>query len=209
MVKKRKDSDERRPSSACKECILEKCREYREANPEKFRESWKRSEQRPERRQKQLEKAKTPQMREKQKQWRKNNADKLRGYCHKRRAMKENLVNDLTEEQWQFALEFFGHSCAYCGKSEEENREESGWALEREHVVPLTKGGGYTATNIIPACRKCNGSKFNSDFDEWYPQQDFFSQERYDRIIAYFSAVLVAKYSNDNENRDNRFFFIA
>lgn len=199
-----------RHSSEGKVCNIKRARERTLANPEKAREASRKTEQRPERRQKQLEKAKDPAMKAKNQEWRKNNGDKLRGYVHKRRALKAELINDLTEAEWDRCIEYFGHACAYCGKSEEENRISSGLggALEREPVTPMSKGGGYTVTNIVPACRACNGSKHNADFSEWYPQQQFYSEERYDKIIAYFSDALVAKYSQQDSDRDERFFLL-
>lgn len=199
-------SNERRPDSRCKDCTKEKNRQYREADPERWREMCRRSEKRPERRRQQLEKAKSPEMQAKHKDWSKNNTDKLRGYCHKRRAKKEELINDFTEEQWRYALDFFGHCCAYCGKDEETNKAEYGWNIEREHVVPLTKGGGYTATNIIPACRRCNIGKFNGDFEEWYPKQEFYSEDRYEKIIAYFVDVFITKYERQEDDPKRVFF---
>lgn len=88
----------------------------------------------------------------------------------RRRARMAELPHTLTVEEWEEALEYFDYSCAYCGVSEE--------ILHQEHVIPVVKGGGYTADNIIPACKSCNSSKHARDMEEWYSEQEFFNIER-------------------------------
>lgn len=104
------------------------------------------------------------------------NKDKLRGKHNRRRSRRNGLEATLTAEQWERICEVFNHECAYCGHVTD---------LEQEHFVPLVQGGGYTESNIIPACRSCNASKNDKDFFEWYPQQDFYSQARQDRILQH------------------------
>ena len=72
--------------------------------------------------------------------------------------------------------EYFNNSCAYCGAKCE---------LEQEHFIPVTKGGEYTKNNIITACRSCNASKGNRDFDEWYKNKDFYNKDRENKIKQY------------------------
>lgn len=102
----------------------------------------------------------------------KNGTNKM--YCQRRAARKKALVNDLTMEQWLNSLEYFDSSCAYCG-SKESN-------LQQEHIIPLSKNGGYTASNIIPACQPCNTSKYNRDMEQWYRSQPYFSKKSLDKI---------------------------
>jgi 5-methylcytosine-specific restriction endonuclease McrA len=47
------------------------------------------------------------------------------------------------------------HVCAYCG------RRFDFEDLTREHIVPVSRGGGDTWMNCITACRGCNGHKGN------------------------------------------------
>jgi hypothetical protein len=89
---------------------------------------------------------------------------------------KANLVSDLTEAQWSESCHFFDYHCAYCG---------TGPIQEREHIVPVSDGGGYTAANIIPSCKRCNTSKGNRPLVKWYPEQPYFSKERLAKIIAW------------------------
>ncbi len=73
----------------------------------------------------------------------------------KRRAIKNGAtVADFTIEQWHRTLEYYDYRCAYCGKKSD--------TLEQDHVIPLSRGGNHTSSNIAPACRLCNGMKYNS-----------------------------------------------
>lgn len=69
----------------------------------------------------------------------------------RRRAIKLGVPADLTEAQWAAIVEAHEGRCHYCGKKPAK--------LEYDHVIPLTKNGGHTAANVVPACRSCNASK--------------------------------------------------
>jgi|SRR5882757_2589884 len=58
---------------------------------------------------------------------------------------------------WSVICQAWGDQCAYC--------ELPTTALTRDHVRPLSKGGGHELGNVVPACRKCNVRKLNSDLD--------------------------------------------
>lgn len=60
-------------------------------------------------------------------------------------------INDLTSGDWLNVLAHYGHCCAYCGRKEDK--------LQQDHVIPLSLGGPHTVSNIVPACRSCNGRK--------------------------------------------------
>ena len=69
----------------------------------------------------------------------------------KRRARKLGCENNLTAGQWNIIKAAYGYRCAYCGKKPK--------LLTKDHIIPLSKGGGHTANNIVPACRSCNSRK--------------------------------------------------
>lgn len=69
---------------------------------------------------------------------------------HNSRARREGLPATLTLRQWHQALKDFKGLCAYC-------RKEYGSVLE--HFIPVSKGGGTTVDNCVPACASCNSSK--------------------------------------------------
>lgn len=83
--------------------------------------------------------------------WQANNRDARRALEQKREARKARLPATLTVAEWRAILEYFGHACAYCLRTN--------IPLQQEHVVPLSDGGPYTAENIVPACGRCNAQK--------------------------------------------------
>lgn len=101
---------------------------------------------------------------------------KNREKASKRRNIQSEVLADFTREQWIECLKEFDNSCAYCGAKEN---------LEQEHVIPLSKGGGYTVRNIVPACKKCNSSKSNKNLEIWYPLQTSYTDERHNKILKY------------------------
>lgn len=117
-------------------------------------------------------------------QYREDNKEYFRSYQQKRKSFERNLPSTLTTNQWRHARSYFNHGCAYCGRKRK---------LEQDHFWPLSKGGGYTATNIIPACRSCNSSKHNKPFEEWYPTYESYSPEREAKIYEYFEQLALEK----------------
>jgi len=67
----------------------------------------------------------------------------------RRRTKMADLPSTLTKEEWLKTLNIFKNSCAYCGCT---------WT-DKDHFIPLSKGGGFTKENIVPACKKCNTTK--------------------------------------------------
>ncbi|MCP4333124.1 MAG: HNH endonuclease [Gammaproteobacteria bacterium] len=54
-----------------------------------------------------------------------------------------------------------GHLCLYCGQV------FSARTLTRDHVVPVSRGGGNCWSNVASACRSCNQRKNNRTPTEW------------------------------------------
>lgn len=64
---------------------------------------------------------------------------------------------------WEYVLEKWGRRCAYCGAEDVQ--------LEKEHIVPRTRGGTNRASNLCPACEPCNKRKGNRTAEEFgYPE---------------------------------------
>ena len=76
----------------------------------------------------------------------------------KRRRRVAAADNDLTAAQWQAILDAW-LACAYCGAD--------GVALQRDCVLPISRGGHYTLDNVVPACGSCNASKSNDEVTSW------------------------------------------
>jgi len=66
--------------------------------------------------------------------------------------------HDLTDEQWA-AMQTAWLGCAYCAKT--------GESMQRDCVLPISRGGRYTIDNVVPACRSCNASKSNDEVTGW------------------------------------------
>ena len=94
-----------------------------------------------------------------QRQWREENPEKSRQKTQRRRARKAELPATLTEAGWEEILaQHFGR-CHYCGRDD--------MPLAQDHIIPVSKGGGYTKENIVPACQRCNSSKGTKDHEEF------------------------------------------
>ena len=68
------------------------------------------------------------------------------------------VEHDLTDEQWA-ALKAAWGCCAYCGATDR--------PMQRDCVLPISRGGRYTLDNIAPACGPCNASKCNDEVTSW------------------------------------------
>ena len=64
----------------------------------------------------------------------------------------------ITEADWRAVVRRHGGLCAYC--------KTSPWT-ERDHVVPLSRGGRHAIGNLLPACVSCNRSKGPRTITEW------------------------------------------
>jgi 5-methylcytosine-specific restriction endonuclease McrA len=68
------------------------------------------------------------------------------------------VEHDLTAEQWAALREAWG-GCAYCGSAV--------GPMQKDCVLPISRGGRYTLTNVVPACGSCNASKCNDEVTGW------------------------------------------
>jgi 5-methylcytosine-specific restriction endonuclease McrA len=79
----------------------------------------------------------------------------------RRRAREVSAIGSFT---WSEVIKLYLalEGCAYCGL-------KCGTSdLEPDHVVPLSKGGSNSITNVVPACRWCNGDKRDLLLEDWY-----------------------------------------
>lgn len=84
----------------------------------------------------------------------KNNREKFYQHAQARRARKkEAAVVDLSRAQWEEIKAAYGNRCVYCGRKMRK--------LSQDHIIPLSKGGDHTVSNIVPACLTCNLKKGN------------------------------------------------
>lgn len=119
---------------------------------------------------------------ERNREYRLNNYEKYKQQHRKseqiRNKRKKETKNTFSDYDWKFCKQFFENKCAYCGKEE---------ALTRDHINPLCKGGATIPENILAVCHSCNNLKSSFDFKDWYRKQEFFTIERYNKILEYIN----------------------
>jgi hypothetical protein len=123
--------------------------------------------------------------------WIRQNPERRRVILQRREARKHSLPDAMTGQDWQYALAYFSHRCAVCG------RPIGLWhTLAADHWIPLSnpRCPGTVPTNIVPLCHGqggCNNSKNDRDPEEWLVEK--FGKRRahqiLSRIQAYFASL--------------------
>jgi 5-methylcytosine-specific restriction endonuclease McrA len=112
------------------------------------------------RRHKQLREEGKDRLREISKVWKAKNVEKIRAARQRRRArLKDGASPGVPAEVFLKKCEESEGRCWYClAKCNE---------LQREHVVPIARGGRDEPGNVVPACPSCNMSKNARLLSEW------------------------------------------
>ena len=147
-----------------KERNKEYYKEYRERNKDKLKERNK----------------------EYMKEYRERNKDKLKERDKRYRHKKRGNGGSYTQLQWLDTLEYFDYKCAYTGECIKHG-------CHVEHIVPVSKGGTSYIWNLVPSTASANLSKHNRDMEEWYREQEYFCEERLNKIYEY-QKYMAAKY---------------
>lgn len=121
-----------------------------------------------------------------QKAWINANKDKVKQYNKNKQ---QNKIHKISKSEWYACKSYFNNECAYCGLPLENH-----WIIfkgelklgdfHKEHV---DHNGANDLSNCVPSCKRCNGQKWVFPMEEWYRQQDFFSQERLDKIYKWLN----------------------
>ena len=85
------------------------------------------------------------------------------------------VEHDLTDEQWA-ALKAAWSGCAYCGADDR--------PLQRDCVLPISRGGRYTVRNVVPACGPCNASKCNDEVTGWLRRKRLGARAGRSRLVG-------------------------
>ena len=109
-------------------------------------------------------------------------------YARRRRRRLERVEHDLSLDQWRALTDAWG-GCAYC--------RASGVPLQRDCVLPLSRGGRYTLVNIVPACRSCNASKWNQEVTGWLRRRQLDERTFLLRHLE-ISAALVLRFAEEH-----------
>lgn len=159
----------------CKECSKIKATKWIKANPDKYKEVVIKTEARPERIKKKRVRANKQLKEGYHKQYQETHLEKFREYS-KKRGQKNHKIN---KKEWKSCLNYFNNQCAYCGMSLDEHKRKYKEQLHKEHVDHL---GSNDLSNCIPSCKSCNSHKSEQDMEKWYKEQEYFTQERLNKI---------------------------
>lgn len=106
--------------------------------------------------------------------------------ARRRKRRLARVTHDLTDAQWMALRDAWG-GCAYCGAT--------GQQLQRDCVLPISRGGRYTVANVVPACRSCNTSKCSDEVTTWLRRKHYDERVfllRHAQIVADLELHLVS-----------------
>jgi len=101
------------------------------------------------------------------KRWKEANPEKCRAADARRRAAKAGVVHVPYVD-----AEVFDRDDWYCQGCGVKTNRDGDWFSHplypnKDHIIPLNKGGHDALYNLQTLCRKCNGSKHTKDNDEF------------------------------------------
>lgn len=134
----------------CKECNLNRNRQWKKDNPQKQYETNKKWRQSHSDKDKEYGLA-----------WARRNRDSVNAKKHRYRARKKNADGSYTLEQIQALYEAQNHRCYHC----DIDLEVVGKSLD--HLIPLSRGGSNNIDNLGWLCPGCNSSKRDKMPWEW------------------------------------------
>lgn len=100
------------------------------------------------------------------------------------------VQHDLTGEEWA-ALRTAWGGCAYCGLAL--------GPMQRDCVLPISRGGRYTLDNVVPACASCNASKCNAEVTAWLRRKRLDERAFLERRAHIVGALLLDRAAADAE----------
>jgi len=106
--------------------------------------------------------------------------------ARRRKRRMDAVEHDLSVEQWTALQQLWG-GCAYCGADDR--------LLQRDCVLPISRGGRYTLDNVVPACGSCNASKCNDEVTGWLRRKRL-DERAFLRRHLEVRAALVARFAD-------------
>jgi 5-methylcytosine-specific restriction endonuclease McrA len=96
--------------------------------------------------------------------WARKNRERFRAIQarakHRRRAREKASPATLTAAEWREIQRLQRYRCALCRKRFGPKRRAT-----RDHIIPVSRGGGLTFGNVQAACRECNSKKHRRTID--------------------------------------------
>lgn len=77
-------------------------------------------------------------------------ADAKRRHTRKNSLAAARQKGTHTRDEWESLKEFFGNTCLKCGSAQD---------IQKDHVIPISRGGSDSIENLQPLCGFCNASK--------------------------------------------------
>lgn len=173
--------------SCCIECLIEKSVKYKRENIEKVKEYNRRYNATPY--SKNAVKIANMRYREtgKNKLWQQRNKDKLKEYRDNRKIHKSHNIN---KNEWENCKNYFSYRCAYCGLAIEDHYIvfKGNVQIGDFHKDHFIHEGSNDLSNCVPACKSCNCSKHDKQFEEWFSNDNsIFNVNRYNKIVKWIS----------------------
>lgn len=115
---------------------------------------------------------------------------------NKRRNKLQNQGRGINKDQWLEMMLWFDFRCAY---SEEYLGGDNNKNIRTiDHIIALDNGGLNEPWNCVPMYKPYNSSKRDKSMEEWYKQQEYFSEERLIKIYTW------CKYAYEKWNKKRR-----
>lgn len=158
----------------CKICAGKRARKWSVNHNDKCRESSRKNRKTLKRKKNERERHQRRLARGYFEDYQENNPNKFKIYTENHR------IHDITRSEEEALLKVFDYSCAYCGMTLQEHKKKFKQKLHNDHV---DHNGHNDLRNDVPACKQCNSYKWQHDMEEWFREQEFFSEDRYNKII--------------------------
>jgi len=171
-------------NAECKECkkqyVAQHYQEHREEIAEYKKQYYEENKEQIAEHMKQYYEENKEQIAEHMKQYREENPHIQFNAHNKRRQLEENQGNGITKEQWLEMMIFFDFKCAYSGE-----KLSSKEVRTIDHIIALNNGGLNEIWNCLPMYKSYNSSKNTKDMEQWYRQQEYFNEERLEKIYQW------------------------
>lgn len=169
-------------STRCKRCEIKQSWNWIQNNYEQFNETRKNGYFQTEKFREWM-KRNFVQKRQRMKEWRQENKDKVNSYNKKR---EQNKTHEISKEDLEILYEYAESKCMYCDMTEEYSLYYYGEKLHKDHAY---NNGSNGIDNCILACKGCNCSKHTKDWDEWFtPENPIYDEVNYNKIKAWLDS---------------------